>query len=341
MKKIKILKRQHITALGQEPFEQVHASTVAVCGDGSVAAAWFGGTREGHEDVRIWFSKRMADGRWRRPVALSEENMRTDWNPALLAQGDRLTLYYKEGRDTKTWQTFVRVSEDNGETWGDIRMLVPGDTFGRGPVKNKPVVLSNGDILAGASIEDSLARWDLFVDISEDNGKTWTKTEAIPFLRPYSSKVIASREELEKGANGLIQPTIWENPAHDGRVSMFARSSFAFVYRSDSENFGRTWSTAHPTGIPNNNSGLDAVMTDGGTLALIYNPVGLNWGPRSPLALSLSENNGESFTETELLETVPGEFSYPAITAVGNRLYMTYTWNRRVVAFVEAEITEE
>lgn len=341
MKKINILKKQHISALGQEPFAQVHASTLAICGDGKIAAAWFGGTEEKNPDVRIWFSKTTDDGRWSRPVALSENNMIANWNPVLLAQGNRLTLYYKEGETTPTWRTFFRVSEDNGETWTEAKLLVEGDTFGRGPVKNKPIVLSNGDILAGASEEDTDGRWDMFVDISSDNGETWQMTKKIPFVRPYSDKVLYSKDELNYRAEGLIQPTLWEHPSHDGRVGLFARSSFSFVYRSDSEDYGKTWSVAHPTKLPNNNSGLDVTCLSDGTLALIYNPVGKNWGPRSPLSVSLSYDNGESWEARVDLETVQGEFSYPAIVACGNKLYMTYTWNRRVIAYAEAEIVEE
>ena len=341
MKKINILKKQHITALGQEPFEQVHASTLALCGDGSIAAAWFGGTHEKNPDVRIWFSKTTGDGRWSRPVALSENNMIADWNPVLLAQGDRLTLFYKEGENIPIWRTFFRVSEDNGETWSETKLLVEGDTFGRGPVKNKPIVISNGNIIAGASREDELGRWEMFADISADNGATWQMTDIIPFVRPYSEKVYTAKEQLNRKAGGLIQPTLWEHPSHDGRVSLFARSSFTFIYRSDSADFGKTWSVARPTELPNNNSGLDVTCLSDGTLALIYNPVSANWGPRSPLSVSLSEDNGESWGARVDLETVKGEFSYPAIVARGNKLYMSYTWNRRVVAYVEAEIVEE
>ena len=150
-----------------------------------------------------------------------------------------------------------------------------------------------------------------------------------------------AREELEPGAEGLIQPTLWEHPSHDGRVSLLARSSFGSVYRSDSADFGRTWSVARPTDLPNNNSGLDVTQTPDGTLALIYNPVGRNWGPRSPISVSLSTDNGETWGSTVNLETLPMEFSYPAIVCDGNKLYMTYTWGRRVIAYVEAEIVEE
>ena len=43
---------------------------------------------------------------------------------------------------------------------------MPGDRGGRGPVKNKVIVLSDGTWLAGASLEPDA--WDVFVDRSGD-----------------------------------------------------------------------------------------------------------------------------------------------------------------------------
>ena len=122
---------------------------------------------------------------------------------------------------------------------------------------------------------------------------------------------------------------------------MFARSGFGFIYRAESEDFGSTWSVARPTPLPNNNSGLDAVMTSGGVLALIYNPVGSNWGPRYPITLAISTDNGESFCDCAELDTQEGEYSYPAIICNGNRLYMTYTYKRTSIKYAEAGIVED
>ena len=47
-------------------FPSAHASTIAETPEGLVAA-WFGGSREGAEDVSIWLS-RMVDGKWTAPV---------------------------------------------------------------------------------------------------------------------------------------------------------------------------------------------------------------------------------------------------------------------------------
>lgn len=39
------------------PYPQRHASTIAETAPGRLAAAWFGGTREGASDVGIWFAR--------------------------------------------------------------------------------------------------------------------------------------------------------------------------------------------------------------------------------------------------------------------------------------------
>jgi hypothetical protein len=67
--------------------------------------------------------------------------------------------------------------------------------------------------------------------------------------------------------------------------------------RSDSEDGGKTWCCAYETGLPNNNSGIDLVKLPSGGLVLAWNPVGNlpNYykGPRTPLELSYSDDNGE------------------------------------------------
>jgi predicted neuraminidase len=45
------------------PFASCHASTLLSLPNGCILAAWFGGTREGAEDVAIWYAKRL-DGQW-------------------------------------------------------------------------------------------------------------------------------------------------------------------------------------------------------------------------------------------------------------------------------------
>lgn len=304
-------------------FRQCHASTVCLLPDGAPVAAWFGGEQEKAPDVAIWFSKRR-DGVWSEPVKIADRENVPCWNPVLFMSGEKLLLFYKVGNEIPRWQTMVKESSDNGLTWSKERELVLGDYGGRGPVKNKCIRLKDGAILAPASTEKD--GWDCFTDRSEDGGRTWTRSENVPL----------DRQSLT--GTGIIQPTLWQDDA--GIVHMLMRSSEGCIFKSDSADGGRSWGRAVRTALPNNNCGIDLAQLADGRLVLVYNPVSGNWAARSPIAFSVSEDNGESFGEPQLLDHVPcdrnmesAEFSYPAIVADGNDVYLTYTWKRRTIAF--------
>ena len=53
----------------------------------------------------------------------------------------------------------------------------------------------------------------------------------------------------------------------------------------------------------------------------------------APLTLFVSVDNGKHFTEIFKLEAEEGEFSYPAIICKGNKLYISYTFLRKNIAY--------
>jgi Neuraminidase (sialidase) len=230
---------------------------------------------------------------------------------------------YKVGRAPVHWVTMVRESLDDGKTWLPERPLVANDTrLGRGPVKNKPIRLTSGRILAPASTE--LQEWEAFVDISDDDGVTWHK-----------SNIIRAADLLgfDNYAIGVIQPSSLAGRA--GEVHMLLRSTEGHIYKSDSKDNGTTWCAAYPLNIPNNNSGLDLVRSQNGILYLVCNPITKStFGKsRSPLTLLFSRDNGITWTKMLDLETGKGEYSYPAIIERDGDVYISYTWQRRNIAF--------
>ena len=81
------------------------------------------------------------------------------WNPVLFRKEDgKIILFYKVGKLISEWVTWYMESEDEGHTFSEPQELVPGDIGGRGPVKNKPIRLSDGTVLAPGSLEGEL--WD-------------------------------------------------------------------------------------------------------------------------------------------------------------------------------------
>jgi predicted neuraminidase len=296
----------------QAEFASCHASTIVEVEPGKLLAAWFGGTKEGDKDVRIWWSRHEGAG-WSKPQVAAEEAGQPCWNPVLFkSKAGTLFLFYKAGPSPMSWSGFVRRSADNGLTWSQPEILPAGIL---GPIKNKPITLRDGSILSGTSVESHRA-WACWVERSTDDGRTWRRTGPITVPdQPY----------------GIIQPTLFET--RDGRLVMFVRSrGIGFICKSESKDDGATWSPAQKTDLPHPGSGIDLVRSAEGSLFLVYNHT-----PRFryPLNLGTSGDEGMTWKIVHTFEEQPGEYSYPAIiqTADG-RLHVTYTWKRQRIKHV-------
>ena len=323
-------------------FAQCHASTLVTLPDEQCLVVYFAGSKEGSGDTAIWLSRRGKTG-WAAPRPVVAEPGLAHWNPVLHWQQGRLWLFYKVGPDVHHWVTRVMMSDDRGASWTSPVPLVKDDPLPRGPVKNKLLMMSNGEWLASGSIEDD-RHWDAFVDISGDQGQHWQR-HGIPLEHsaPASHAPHPLWQGLQQNAlweseltrvlqwDGVIQPTAWESAP--GRIHLLMRSTRGFVYRSDSDDYGRHWSPAYATTVPNNNSGIDVVCAPDNTLVLACNPIGNNWGQRTPLSLLVSHDNGAHWETGLVIEQEEGEFSYPALICHGKQLVLTYTWNRKNLVY--------
>ncbi len=312
-------------------FKECHASTLVELSKNEFMVSWFGGTKEGGDDVTIWLARRV-NNQWTTPVKVAKISKEPNWNPVLFKdQAGRIELFFKVGKELPTWQTWVMSSDDQGASWSIPEELVAGDTGGRGPVKNKPIVLSDDSWLAPGSIE--CGWWEAFVDRSCDQGKTWQASELIQMDK---SMFVEGDTELVPEGHGVIQPTLWESTP--GNIHMLLRSSCGNICRSDSDDYGRSWCPVYKTDIPHNNSGIDVVKLKNDHLVLAYNPSNTR-GVRTPLALSCSQDNGKNWSELVVLEDEPrttdkpAEFSYPAIIEIDGGVAVSYTWKRKTIKF--------
>ena len=301
-----------------QPTPACHASTVLPLDNETVVAAWFAGTSEGENDVNILTSVRSKDGIWGTPIQVSADANTAHWNPVLFQRTDgTIVLYFKVGTATDYWKTYYATST-NGRSWSTPRELVPGDNSGGiGPVKNKPLRLKNGTVLAPSSTEIN-GEWKAHIDISYDDGRTWTKTP-----------------DIKAGNVKMIQPTLWQSA--DGSVHMFTRTDSGKIYRSDSTDNGKTWSDAYATNIPNNNSGIDLDVDGAGRIFLAYNNTSIP-GIRTPLSLAVSLDDGQTFTKILTFERGLAEYSYPAIVIKGDTIHITYTYERDYIAYWQIKI---
>lgn len=319
-------------------FAQCHASTLDILPDGKVICAWFGGSREGADDVNIWLSIRQQD-RWSEPDLVVDIAGVPTWNPVLFQTNANenfnknsqppLLLFYRVGKRVTEWQSYVIESLNGGRSWSEPRGLSAGCL---GPIKNKPIALSDGAWLAGSSVETE-TEWYCQIERSEDRGETWN---------------IAQTLKLRRHPKGIIQPTLWESTP--GRVHAMMRShGVGRICRSDSSDGGQTWGEVYILDLPNNNSGIDVAKlvnisshtSEYAPLALAFNPIAdEGWGRRTPLVIATSYDNGLTWPHQITLQDSPGEYSYPAIVPTADGVAITYTFNRHHIQFARLSIKE-
>jgi predicted neuraminidase len=306
-----IIKSEFIYQPEDVKFPSCHASTIAEIKGGFIAA-WFGGTAEKNPDVGIWVS-RYLNGKWSRPYEAANgirENMRYPcWNPVLFNSGDEILLFYKVGPSPSEWWGELITSDDEGISWSMSHKLPEGII---GPVKNKPVRLGNGILLCPSSTEND--GWRIHMEKTPDNGITWERTQA-----------------LNEKNIGAIQPTILIHPS--GKLQILCRSRQSMILTSWSEDQGQHWTELAPSGMPNPNSGIDAVTLKDGRQLLVYNHL---TSGRNMINVAVTDDGIEwkaaILLENDLKET---EFSYPAvIQSNDNMVHITYTWNRKLIKHI-------
>ena len=303
------------------PYPSVHASTIVETPAHEMVAAWFGGTRERAPDVGIWVSRRTQSG-WTPSVEVAN-GLQPDgtryptWNPVLFQpRGGPLMLFYKVGPSPEEWWGEVRASTDGGRTWSAARRLPAGIL---GPIKNKPVQLADGTIVAGSSTESHAepSKWQVHFEWSTDGGKNWSATAPVN----------------DGTTIGAIQPSILFREKIGGeKLLAVGRTEQGKVFSTSSSDGGNTWSALSLIDdLPNPNAGIDAVSLADGRQLIVYNPVTRG---RTPLAVAVSRD-GRAWTKVLTLEDQPGEYSYPAVIQTSDGLvHITYTWKRERVKHV-------
>ena len=308
------------------PYPECHASTIVEASPGHFAAAWFGGTKERNPDVCIWFA-RLIDGHWEKAANVGDGIQKDGprlptWNPVLFQAKDGvLALFYKIGPSPAKWWGMMRQSTDGGATWSAPKRL-PDPILG--PVKNKPVTLSDGSWYCPTSEEGTPTGHRVYFDVTKDDGATWTRIGPV-----------------DKGPLDLnaIQPSVLV--LADGRLEALCRTSNGVLAKTLSSDGGKSWSALEKTGLPNPNSGTDAVTLKDHRQLLVYNPSAPpldnpTKGKRYPLAVAVSKD-GAAWTDVITLEDKPvgNGYAYPAVIQGSDGLvHITYTWDRKHIKYV-------
>jgi alpha-L-rhamnosidase len=234
----------------------------------------------------------------------------------------------------------------------------------------------NKELLLFYKIGPNVGGWTGWMMRSKDNGKTWSKREALPegFLGPIKNKPIIINDVMlcpsSTEKNGwkahieytkdfgktwtkseaindpkiiqAIQPSILRYK--DGRLQILCRSRNTTLNESWSSDGGKTWSEMKASSLPNNNSGTDAVTLKDGRQLLVYNHLlpDTTWvngkGPRTPLNVAISKD-GKNWDAVLVLEDSPiSQYSYPSvIQSKDGMVHIVYTWRRQRIKYVKID----
>lgn len=353
-------------------FPTCHAGTICELPNGDLLAAWFSGLHEGSPDSVILGSRLPAGcTQWEPPRVWVNVANRASGNPRLFVGPDQSVwliapVNYGLWCDGGT-RLFFKRSYDNGETWTDLELLthrrrilgknkplhiqpdiwiLPVEYEGLGDVAfmrstdrgqswkiidcpgggaylDQPTIvqLSNGVLLA------YMRSWEgyIYETRSQDLGLTWSTPKPTPLpnnnsgidmLRIASGDLLLAYNPTRLGPEGnLTSMQVYG-------VGVAARFAHRALQKAGDEELQRvihktkTQSELHPSGL-------------------------LTWGPRTPLYLAVSHDEGSTWENTLCLENSPGEFSYPTIIqARDGSIHIIYTHQRTRMKHVRINLAE-
>jgi len=218
-----------------------------------------------------------------------------------LKSGGLALLYCKKNIEDKDISVMMRVSADEGRTWGAAKQFSPNGRY-TGLTNGRCIRLRSGRIL--------LEAWeggDSFCFLSDDDGANWREGGRI------------------KPGNGECwEPVCIERK--DGTVMMLMRTMLGGQYKSVSKDGGETWGEA--VASPLTGSGSPAYVTrvpGTGDMVAVWNNDLRRAVSRTPLTAAISTDEGETWSHLRNIEEIPGDrWAYPAITWIGNEALLTY-----------------
>jgi predicted neuraminidase len=353
----------------------VHSSCIVECPNGDLLSVWYenGPKRDDHyytkdadksDDVRIGAARLHRGAKeWSEPFVMCDTFGVADNSPCLaIDREERLWLVYSTmvGAPTKTWDSSIlrySVSSDYQKPgvprWDKQEILIihprgldevvargadelrrfadwdnKNEAIARGLLERlndpyarrlgwqpraHPLILSDGTLLIPLANESfGVAAMAMTSDV----GETWTISQVVP------------------GKLGVTEPSVAAFP--DGKLVVFLRDDTDDhrIKRSESLDNGNAWSPIRATDLPNPSSGIEAILLRSGKLAMVYNDK--EEEPRDRLAMSISEDFGETWKWTRRLEDTHGQrFDYPSIIqSRDGSLHVSYSYNLRTIKHV-------
>jgi predicted neuraminidase len=356
---------------GTDRFPSSHAAVICEIPGGDMLASWYAGSAEGAPDSVILGSRWSAScAVWSVPAVWVDVAGHAAGNPRLFIGPDGAVwliapINYGPGWCQGGTRLFLKRSYDAGETWTDLELFLTG----KGILgKNKPLRVSASLWIIPVEHERT---WQAAFLRSDDGGKKWTLIECpggarvhqpsvvaleggglLAYMRTWEGRIFESRStdggwtwsgpaptslpnnnsgidmvRLSDGAIAMAYNPVALGTSGDqtsrwlGKSAGAGRAPVSAMRRADEREMRRLVHGVHSDG----EDSLDC----------------LPWGPRTPLSVAVSRDEGRSWRIASTLEDGDGEYSYPAIVQdSAGTIHVVYTWQRTAIKHVLLEPDE-
>ena len=309
----------------------VHVASLCEPAPGQLAAAWYGGSREGAKDVAVFFSRRDSRG-WSPAVpVVTAETARQELGHYVRKVGNAVIFADAQGKLSLLYVAIavggwsgsslaLKESTDLGQTWTPSRRLILSPFF------NISTLVKNG----ATPMEDGGWAVPIYQEL-------FAKFPEILWLNERAGTPTAVRTRAF-GGRTAFQPSLVALDAQNALMLCRTASQQRDLFMTRTADGGQSWSAPQITGLPNSDSGVDAIRLHDGRLLLAFNDT--NTG-RANLRLAISRDSGTNWQRGPYLEQEPGEeFSYPfLVQARDGEIHLAYTWKRRAIRVVSFNST--
>ncbi|MFA9478094.1 exo-alpha-sialidase [Phycisphaerales bacterium AB-hyl4] len=284
---------QVIHNFGEGHFGSAREPVLRRMQDGSLLCFHYtGGPWEPHDENCIVRTISLDDGKtWSQPEVIFNHPRRATWGPELFAE-DGKVMAFVHTFNTDRWygemKTFLAISSDSGRTFTEPSMM-PGPSGN--VVMRRTIVLSNGDWLTPCYWQEHLSGFtNEFTREGFSQGGEWRFRVGVVRANNQDWKTANVVGRLENEHCDLWEPNAVE--IAPGHIVMFMRASGTGVlYRAESLDYGRSWSEAVPTDIPNADTKITLLKIRNKTI-LLNNPTSRG---RSRIELWVSDDGCENW----------------------------------------------
>jgi predicted neuraminidase len=279
-------------------------------GSGDHASAYLAG-RSSNDDGKTWTTKDIL-------ILPNEGNMNIMSVSLMRLRNGNIALFYLRKNSESDCIPMMRISSDEAKSWSKPKQVI--DLVGYYVLNNDRVLqLSDGRLILPVALHktpetDWSSMAQILCYISDDDGQTWSGSQVVP-----------NPESILLQEPGVVE-------LKNGKLMMFCRTDAGVQYLSFSENLGLTWSPIEASKIksPLSPASIERIPTTGELLMVWNENLIPNNGKRTPLAIAISHDEGQSWKRVKYIENDPnGWYCYTAILFIKKHVLLGHCAGNR------------